>query len=75
MNDFPKGVRVEGLNKSGIGIYLPVQTCQRQVQTSFSRIEIVLTDELLKYYDAIIIFVHIHILSTNYFLEIKVSKV
>ena len=28
--------------------YLPVQACQRQVQTSFSLIKIVFVDELLK---------------------------
>ena len=29
-------------------IYLPVQACQRKVQTNFSQIKIVLTEELLK---------------------------
>ena len=47
MNDFPKRVRIEGL-KSGPGVYFPVQACQRQVQTSFSRMKIVLVEEQLK---------------------------
>ena len=44
---FPKTVRIEGL-KSLSGIYIPVKGCQRQVKKSFSRIKIILAEELLK---------------------------
>ena len=45
MNDFlEKGAD----RKLQFSAYLPVQACQRQVQTSFNRIKIVVAEELLK---------------------------
>ena len=47
MNDFSeKGA--DGRFEVSRLTLLPVQACQRQVQTSFSRIKIVLAEELLK---------------------------
>ena len=43
MNDFSEN----GADRRFEVVYLPVQAGQRQVQTSFSRIKIVLAEELL----------------------------
>ena len=46
MNDFLKRVRIEG-SKSLSGMFSSSRGSQRQVQTSFSRIKIVLAEKLL----------------------------